>query len=228
MINPSAPHSTVLIELEKFLGKKLKYPDEKSSCIAVANYFRKLNPKTETQYKSFYDSCNDYIFENAYYSNRCKQRIHKIIKCLNLYKIKNVLEIGPGTGSDSIALIRSGFNVSVLHSEDFAFKFFIWRLKRRKLTCKIKRKIEFTECILSFDTIEHVYNPFDFVKILCKNSKFILITQSFGNHDPQRGGFPQHMPYKFNKVQEEIFKQGFKKIKLNIAFPPHFYKKVES
>lgn len=226
------PHINCLTELKMFLHvKNLKYNDLHSSAIAVAKYFRKLNPKSEKEYNYFYKTCNDYIYENAYWNNglSCKRKIHAIKNIIDKYRFKNILEIGCGIGTDAIALKLANYNISVLKNDNYSFDFFEYRLKIRKLNLNIVKNINKQyDCIMFFDVIEHVFDPYKFLTEITKYTKSVLFTQAFKVHDEISGGFPQHFDYKLKDIQKHLESLKLIKQKIKLAVPPFLYIKNNS
>lgn len=226
------PHYNCLEELKRFLNTPtLKYATLEDSAKAVAKYFNKLTPKTEADYDKFYKTCDDFIYSNAYWNNSrsCKMKIHIINKLLLQYKLKNILEIGIGIGTDSIALSYNPcFNISVMRSNNLPFKFFKYRLQKRNIKCiQIIKKIEQQyDCVMFFDVIEHLVDPFKFLEAILPHTNSIIFTQAFKVHDVESGGFPEHFDYDLKEIIAYIISNGFTKIKINIGVPPYFFMKI--
>ena len=224
------PHRNVVDELKEYLKvDELKFKSRQEAANSVADFFRKLNPKTQEEYDKFYETCDDYIYENVYCNkeNSCVQRTKKIIRILKGQKAKRILEIGVGVGTYSLALENAGFDVTVSESEDLAFKFFKWRIAKRNSKIKfLKKKFEKFDAVIFLDVIEHVNDPFGFIKDMAKYSDRMIFTHGFGIHTEKMGGYPQHFDFKINEIKKCLEDKGFQKQKVKEIFPPHFYKKV--
>ena len=223
-------HRTVVSKLKEFLGvPKLKYADRKEAANAVANYFRQLSPKTPAEYQHFYDTCDDYIFENAYCNeeNSCVQRTKKIYSVLQNYGVKTIVEFGVGVGTYAICLSQKGFDISVAKTEDLAFTFFLWRTHFHQIPIKlISHPQGKYDCAMFIDVIEHLINPFDFLSMVMQHTDLIIFTHGFGVHREDMGGYPQHFDYPINTIRKFLEKNGFQKQKINLPFPPHVYKRT--
>ena len=53
----------------------------------------------------------------------------------------------------------------------------------------------------------------------------VIFTHGFGVHTKKMGGYPQHFDFKISKIKKHLESFGFKKQKINQAFPPHVYVK---
>ncbi len=227
------PHYSCIDELKQFLGVDvLKYNSLETASKAIAKEFNKLAPKTQQEYNNFYKTCDKYIYNNTYWNNSrsCKMKIHVVNKLLLQYKLKNILEIGIGIGTDSIALsYKSQFNVSVLRSTNLAFDFFKWRLKQRKIkNIQIIKKIKQQyDCIMFFDVIEHLIDPIAFLKHILPYTKSIIFTQAFKVHDEESGGFPEHFDYNLKDIIKYIIDNQFVKMKVSFGVPPYFFIKQQ-
>ena len=224
------PFNNCIKELKEFLKvKDLKYKNRAEASNAVASFFRMINPKTEREYDNFYKLCDDYVYENVYCNseNSVKQRAKKVLQVLNENNIKTILEIGIGVGSYAIALAELGFDVSVLRSDNLAFRFFEERNKKYGSKVKIidgLKEMQF-DCILHFDVIEHIVDPFSFIDFISTHTKSTLFTHGLGIHSEKMGGYPQHFDFKINDIKKHFEKNGFIKTKVSCPiFPPHFYK----
>lgn len=226
------PFKDCIEELKTWLMQdNLKYKNRQEACNAVANYFRVCNPSTEEELENFYNSCDDYIYENAYCnkSPSVQARIKKVYEVVQNYNIKKILEIGIGIGSYSLALSLANIDVSVTRSNNLPFKFFEWRRKKYEAEIKIiDEPQEVYDCIMFFDVIEHISNPFSFLSSIAPYAKSILFTHGFGVHTEKMGGYPQHFNFKIKDIKKHLESLGYKKAKLNQMFPPHLYVKCET
>ncbi len=224
------PFNNCIEELKDFLQvETLKYKNRKEAANAVANFFREINPKTKKEYDEFYKNCDDYIYENVYCNseNPVKQRAKKVLQILRDNNIKTILEIGIGVGSYSLAFAELGFDVTVLKSNNLPFKFFKERNKKYGSKVKIINKLEKEnfDCIINFDVIEHIIDPFSFIDFMTLHTNAILFTHGLSVHREDMGGYPQHFDFKINDIRKHLEKLNFKKQKVNFIFPPHFYKR---
>ena len=224
------PFNNCIEELKDFLQvETLKYKNRKEAANAVADFFRETNPKTEEEYDEFYKSCDDYIYENVYCNseNPVKQRVKKVLQILKDNNVKTILEIGIGAGSYSLALAELGFDVTVLKSNNLPFKFFEERNKKYGKKVKIIEdlKEEKFDCIINFDVIEHIIDPFSFIDFISLHTNMVVFTHGLGVHREDMGGYPQHFDFKINDIRKHFKKLNFKKQKVNSIFPPHFYKR---
>ena len=159
-------NENVIEDLKEFVYPNgLKYNSRKESANAVANYFRECNPKTEKEYNHFYETCDDYMYENAFCNKErsCKIRTRNLLHIFSKNNFRNVLEVGAGVGTYALSLEQYGCDVDVIKSCDRAFDFFKWRIDKYKSSISIKESIDKKyDCIYFFDVIEHVLNPFIF------------------------------------------------------------------
>lgn len=220
-------HSNALSDLREFLNVNvLKYSNRKEACNAVANYFRTLNPKTEKELDYFYRTCDDYVYENAYCNveNSCKRRMVKLSQIFKLLDISTCLEIGAGIGSYALSLSNLGYKVSLTRSEDLAFKFLEWRFNKYQLSMSVEDKIYSRYDIIYFlDVIEHLIDPFKFLKGISMFTDTILFIAAFGIHREDMGGYPQHFDFKMNSINKHLISLGYHKVKIKTIFPPLLY-----
>ena len=223
-------HNNILEECKLFLQtKELKYKNRIEAANAVAAYFRKINPKNEEDYNHFYETCDDYLYENLYCNmeNSCKQRTKKIFDILEKNNGKKILEIGAGIGTYSLALEKAGIeSLHILKSNDLAFRFLKFRMILHNSNIKIIEDLEEDcDCIFFLDVIEHTVDPFAFLEKITAKTNSIIFTHGFKIHTEKMGGYPQHFDFNINKIQKHLEKLGFEKQKVNVIFPPHYYKR---
>ena len=134
-------HKSLKRDLGCFLGTSLKYKNRQEAANAVASYFRELNPKSVEEFDKFYETCDDYVYENVYCNmeRSCVQRTKKIFEVLNNFNIKEVLEIGAGVGAYGMALEKTGIDWNFTKSNNLAFRFLEYRIKKHN--SKISRHI---------------------------------------------------------------------------------------
>lgn len=224
-------NDSLLEDVKEFLGvSRLKYPDRKSSAQAVANHWRKKNPKTEKDYRVFYNKCDDYLYENIYCNmeTSCKQRVVKIAEIFELKGVYKVLEVGVGVGCYAMNLSELGYRVNVTKSEDLAFRFFKYRRKKYRMEKKIRivRPVSRYDVCLFVDVIEHTYDPYKFLSWVGSLSNILVFTQGFGVHRKDMGGYPQHSDHSMRKIKRHLESLGFYKwVPSGMSFPPHVYQK---
>lgn len=224
-------HRTVLKELEVFLGEKINTNFDEA-CIAISGEWRKLNPKTNFDFLNFYKNSKNYIYEIASWNDTPRKRrtFKKVLKIIKQNNITEVLDFGGGVGSDSIGLMENFIDVKYIEINEIMKRFFVWRCKKRGLEPKIIDDIDElkkVQCIMFLDVIEHFENPFEYLNKFSKKADYLLFTQAFGVHEKGRGGTPQHTDFKMEEVHKHLESLGFKKVKLNVPYPPRLYKKQE-
>jgi len=226
---PNVFCSGILIELRQFLNKPtLEYKSRQEAANAVAAYYKKLSPCTREDLDYFYDTCDDYVYENCYCNKEasCASRIKKTEKILKENNFKTLLEIGAGPGTYALSFEKMGYFVDALQGKDLAAKFFAWRIKRHNSHIHMVQSIEGKyDCILFFDVIEHVFDPYEFLKEIAEHTDAIIFTHGFGVHRKDMGGYPQHFDHKINDIKSFLESIGFEKQKVKEVFPPHFYKR---
>lgn len=225
--------NNLLADLKKFLGvKNLRYENINEAGHAVAAYWEKLLPLDEEELNEFYDTCDDYIYENSYWNvgRSCRMKARKILKILDEFNINTITEIGCGIGTDAICLAAIGKKVTVMEARDLSFRFFLWRCKQHNISIPVNNTglPMHQDCVMFFDVIEHIHNPFQFMGwVAGAKPKSILLTQAFRVHEERMGGHPQHFDYSYSKVEKVLLDNGYIKQKLAMAYPPRFYLRKE-
>jgi|ERR1017187_5956154 hypothetical protein len=229
--NVSFFYDTLMADAVEFNGGPLKYKDRAAAETAVGNRYIRMHPETEVELEHFYDACTEYFDVNVHFNIQggFKQRAGKLLKAFKQFDVKSVCEVGIGVGTHSLMLAQQGYNVTVTASKDKAFDFFLWRLEKYSVPIRIVQKLTGKfDCVFFLDVIEHVWDPLEFIDAMAMHSNMLLFTQAFGWHDPEHpeyGGYPYHSDFSFHKVQMHLHSLGYHKQKLQMAFPPHVYRR---
>jgi len=206
-------------------------------CKRAAEDWKNDNPKTDRDFKNFYIKNRNYSSALAMRNvDRRKlilfSKIEKIIRSLN--DVKTIVDYGCGAGSESMELNDLGYKIIAMDLETCLFKFFKSRIKKHKIesikTITIKNKTKIPKCdlILSLDVLEHIFDPFSTIrKMVESGAKYLLLSTAFGSHRKEEAFCPWHTDFSTHKIVEFIEKQGYKKEKLEMCYPPKLFKKIE-
>jgi len=226
-------HKNVLDDLTEF--KKNIIFNWETATKEAAKEWSKLNPSNKKEFENFYIKSAYYMDAMATYNAMGKklrliEKIYKIIKSIK--GIKTIVDFGCGIGSDSLFLDKCGYKVIAMDLDSVSLDFTKWRIQKYKKKIKViavDKKIPKCDLILSLDTLEHVFDPYETLKIMIKSKpKILLFTTAFRHHDDNQGGIPMHTDYDVKKLEKFIEDNGYRKKKLNIPFPPRlFIKKLK-
>lgn len=223
-------HKNVLEDLLGF--KKTFVQNWNQANTEAAKEWDRKKPKTEKEFIEYYEKSNYYLDAMATYTRLGKKMrlIEKILKVIKTLKVKTIVDFGCGVGSDSLFLDSLGYSVISMDLGGQPFNFFKFRLAKHNVTSiklsKIKKSTKIPDCdlILSLDTLEHVFNPFETINLMVKNKpKYLLLTTAFGVHSTSCHKIPMHTDYNVHKIEKYIESKGYKKKKLKVAFPPRLF-----
>ncbi len=215
-------YKTAKQDAEEFMGRPIsdKAYDEFSGS------FVKEQPKTQEEVIEFYKHSN-YIEELAKWHDEDKKNsVRKFYKALGSVTGTSILDLGAGIGSDSMMLKDAGYAVTYYEINKGCVDFAQWRFKKYNLDIPVIHKLEGNyDCIAFFDVIGHILDPYTFLTELAQHTNQLLFTVDIGVHDERKGGHPQHYDHSRAKVFKHLESLGFKKVKLNMAFPPQLWVK---
>lgn len=125
--------------------------------------FKSQNNLTKESVENFYQRCNYYIYELPLWNaerNRPKYLSLIILPYLKRNKYKKVMDFGGGAGDLCIELANHNLEVDYCDIGEELFNFAKWRFEKRRLPIKMMSKLESLQetldCILTFDTFEHI------------------------------------------------------------------------
>lgn len=222
-------YKNTLDNLREFNGS---IPDWNESNNKAAEEWNKFAPKTREDYEEYYRSSKEYINAMASYNQTGKKlRLYSKIKKVidDLGDVKSIVDFGCGVGSDSLEFASEGFDVTAMDLPSVALDFVKFRVKKYESDVKIipiENGTEIPHCdlILSLDTLEHVFDPYATLQMMFDaNPKYILLTTAFGIHHTAEHEIPHHTDHSVAKVEKFIEKNGYKKQKLSVAFPPRLF-----
>jgi SAM-dependent methyltransferase len=91
-----------------------------------------------------------------------------------------LLDYGCGIGSDGLLLLEAGYDVSFADFDNPSTRYLRWRLERRSRAAPIydldrERPPNDFDLAYSFDVIEHVDDPFDFLRRLERHARRVCV-----------------------------------------------------
>lgn len=196
----------------------------------AADEWKKFAPHDEKTFEQYYEKSKAYIDAMAAYNETGKKlrlfsKIYKVIE--NLGDVKSIVDFGCGVGSDSLEFASLGFDVTAMDVPSIALDFVRFRQNKHHIKFNIlttKFDIPHCDLILSLDTLEHVFDPYETLKKFFKaNPKYILLTTAFGVHHTDEHEIPHHTDHKVAKVEKFIEENGYPKRKLKMPFPPRLF-----
>lgn len=221
--------STIPDHYREFFGREIS-PD---GAIKFAERWRNCDPRNESEYIGAYANL-DYSDELAFCHIKKKypkiNQTRKIIKILkNLPKVKSVADLGCGIGTDGLAFSSLGYNVFCIEPNKELCEFIRFRAKKLGLSLTLingtEKDLPKVDAVVFLEVIEHFFDPFDsLARIVSKDPRFLMFTESFGHHDEEAGGFPQHTDYSKLEVLRFLKKLHYRKIRVNgMWFPPQLW-----
>lgn len=177
---------------------------------AVAEDFRKSDPKTEDELLEWYRSTEAYLWElTAYhcdagfnYSGQCRG----IIEALVSKGVKRVMNLGDGVGTLTIKMREAGMDpvyhdLLLSRTADFARARMAARLQEMpdcfgSLTFYIGAALESFDTITSMDFLEHVPNVEEWVRAIFEGLKpggYFVAQNGFNCGSGPDGSIPMHL-----------------------------------
>ena len=108
-----------------------------------------------------------------------------------------VLDYGCGIGSDGLMLLEAGYEVAFADFDNPSTRYLRWRLERRGFDAEVydldrEQPPTGFELAYSFDVIEHVDDPFDFLMRLERAADHVLV--NFLDPEPGETGLHHELP----------------------------------
>jgi ubiquinone/menaquinone biosynthesis C-methylase UbiE len=212
-INQKEKTGSGFSELANYLNKPMGFVMSKCMRGAdlVANDWKALNPKTDSEILEFYKNNENYIYDLVMWWQRNRRQREDILSMIDKTKAKKILDYGCGIGDYGLAC-NERFNSTVafydinIHS----LHYLAWRIgNRRSVGCSIvtsqkDMKMCYYDYIFCLDVLEHVKEPekeLEKIKALLKEDGILIAIVA-----PLQEGIPQHIS------QIDIEKYGFEKI----------------
>ena len=226
-------------DFEECFGIKATNTQSEGEALAEAEWDTEGKPtmeRSESEFINFYTDSKGYIHELVNWNDSArKKRIRpKVHRTLVKYfpSAKNILDFGGGTGDDAFYLHKLGYNLSHFDINKEMTKFAKFRANKYGIGIKFidsLDEIKFVEVIMFLDVIEHLHDPFKYLKIFSEKCDAMLFTQAFGIHGDDGKQFPYHTDYKMKDIKNYLEKElDFKKVHIpvkSINTPPHLYKR---
>jgi SAM-dependent methyltransferase len=170
----------------------------------MANEWRRVDPKTPTEIRRFYEGTELYIWELCKWHadetyRGYRKRVAQAIELFPRSTHPRVLDFGAGIATASLEFARAGYQVTLADVPGKTLAFAKHRFQRRGLRCSV---IEVTEdipnlprgfdVVISFDVFEHIPNAEKIMNRLVRSLRVggaAVIVASFEDH----GEHPQHL-----------------------------------
>ena len=188
----------VINELARFLGitfEEAKQRVEEYNVGVAAEKWNEANPKTVKEVEKFYRGADHYLYELIPW-NYVSDEFNRRVSPLFFYHNKNILEIGAGIGSLSIALAYAGNQVTYCDISDRLQAFALQRFQDRQLNIPIVKSLtglrEF-DMVVAIDFFEHIHKDalpglLKEIAAVLKDGGFLYHRSTFGQQDI----FPMH------------------------------------
>ena len=224
-------HRNVIEDLKEF--KQNIEEDHVESLKKAATEWKHKNPIDEKSFLDYYKTSAIYLDASANYNKSPKKlrliaKIEKVIKSLK--GVNSILDYGCGPGSDALELCSQGYWMIAMDLGSEMFNFLLYRTKKYKMMNFAALEIDevkplpYSDLILSLDVLEHAFNPYKPLdKFFQTGAKYLLLTTAFKVHNDRDAEIPHHTDYAVAKIEKYIQEHGYKKIKLNLAFPPRLF-----
>jgi len=191
----------VIQELSRFLGitfEEAKQRVENYNIGIAAQKWGESNPQTKEQVEKFYQDADHYLYELIPW-NYISEDFNKRVSSLFFYHNKNILELGAGIGSLSIALAYAGNQVTYYDISEKLQAFALQRFQDRQLNIPIVKSLtglrEF-DIVVAIDFFEHIHkdtlpNLLKEIAGILKDGGFLYHRSNFGQQDI----FPMHFDH---------------------------------
>jgi len=222
--------SSIPDHYREFFGKDIS-PD---GAIKFAERWRKCDPRNESEYVQAYTDL-DYSDELAFCHIKKKHpkinQTKKIIKILkSLPKVRSVADLGCGIGTDGLVFSSLGYKTFCIEPNKELCGFIKFRAKKLgigniTIINGTEKDLPEIDVAIFLEVIEHFFDPFSsLARIVSKNPRYLIFTESFGHHDEEAGGFPQHTDYSKSKVLKFLSELHYRKIRIKgMWFPPQLW-----
>lgn len=191
-----AKGSIGMSELKEYLGTA--YHEYFDSSWAIANEWNALNPQSPQEIANFYKKTENYLFNLViWHESGDREPFYlDLIKLINKFNVKSVVDFGCGVGTDSLSLIELGMKVSMVDYDCPTTQFLKWRLKKRNLIgdfIDVEKVMKLPEVDLfwAIDVLEHLPDPTKVVEILNDKTKIFVHRSQF--NDQAGGRHPCHI-----------------------------------
>lgn len=188
-------------ELARFLGipfEEAKQRITEYNVGVASERWGKANPQTTEQIEKFYREADHYLYELIPW-NYTSDEFNKRVSPLFFYHNKNILEIGAGIGSLSIALAYAGNQVTYLDISERLQAFALQRFQDRQLNIPIAKNLtglrDF-DMVVAIDFFEHIHKDalpglLKEIAAVLKDGGFLYHRSNFGQQDI----FPMHFDH---------------------------------
>ena len=162
-------------ELRAYLGAD--YDHER-----LVHYQRQLDEELERigDEETLYRTSEAYLYNlTAFAMTRTKEPYLDVLRAA-LGPGSKVLDYGCGIGSDGLALLEAGYDVSFADFDNPSTRYLRWRLNQRGRDARIydldrEQPPDQFDLAFAFDVIEHVADPFAFVERLERCARMVLV-----------------------------------------------------
>lgn len=163
-----------LADLKEYLGDKFD-PDALTRHQALLEEEEMEAPDEST----FYKTSNNYLYDLTMFAVwGTKEPYLNVIRRL-LPEGGRLLDYGCGIGADGLRLMRSGYELAFADFDNPSIKYLRWRLEHHGLQAPIydveKDVPGGFDLAYSFDVIEHVDDPKDFLQRLESRARIVLV-----------------------------------------------------
>jgi len=199
-----------LAELKTYLGEKFDYKHLAGHELAMENERTSVGDE-----EAFYRTSHEYLYDLTVFAmSGTKAPYHSELRAL-VPCGSRMLDYGCGIGADGLRLLSDGYDVSFADFANPSTDFLRWRLERRGSKARVfDLDSEVVpggyDIAYSFDVIEHVEDPFDFLVRLEQRARLVAI--NFLEEDPDDTDL--HRPLPIGKLLDHAAKRGLLRYRL--------------
>jgi SAM-dependent methyltransferase len=183
-----------LAELQEFLGADYDESVLVASGAAVQEERERAGSEDE-----LYRTSHAYLYDLTVFAmSRTKAPYLEALRRL-VPPGAHLLDYGCGIGSDGIELLEQGYRVSFVDFDNPSTRYLRWRLERRGLDAHVYDldRDELPggfDAVYSFDVIEHVDDPFDFLEQMERRGRLVVVNFLVDDPDEDENALHRELP----------------------------------